>query len=372
MRENFNDNFIEGICRLFGIEGEYRSFELVTNGHINTTFKVYFFRNGEIKDYILQRINSYVFKNPVQVMQNISTVTEYIRREIKSTGISAKRLVLHYQKTANDKYYLIGPSGGFWRCSRFVDGSATYNTTEDPKVIEETGKAFGSFQLQLAHFPVKSLYITIPHFHNTVNRYELFDQAVQADQANRAASVASDIREYKAFEEIATKMYRMQRSKELPLKVTHNDTKCNNVLFDEETRESLCVIDLDTIMPGLVGFDFGDAIRFIANKAKEDESDLTKVGIDLSKYDSFAKGFIGVVKDTLCPAEKDTLALGSITMTLECGLRFLTDYIDGDKYFHVDYPTHNLVRARCQLELAKDMIRHYDEMTAIVKKYCSK
>ena len=244
MRENFNDEYIEAICREFGIEGEYRHFELITHGHINTTFKVFFFRGGEIKDYILQRVNAYVFKNPVQVMDNISTVTEYIRAKIKETGVSAKRYVLHFQKTVSDgKYYYVGPNGGFWRCSRFIDDSDTFGETDDLKVIEETGKAFGDFQLRLADFPAKNLYITIPHFHNTVDRYRLFDEAVKIDEAKRAESVADEIAEYKAFEEVATKMYRMQRNNELPLKVTHNDTKCNNVLFDKKTKEYLCVID---------------------------------------------------------------------------------------------------------------------------------
>lgn len=371
MRENFNDEYIEAICREFGIEGEYRHFELIIHGHINTTFKVFFFRGGEIKDYILQRVNAYVFKNPVQVMDNISTVTEYIRAKIKETGVSAKRYVLHFQKTVSDgKYYYVGPNDGFWRCSRFIDDSDTFGETDDLKVIEETGKAFGDFQMRLADFPAKSLYITIPHFHNTVDRYRLFDEAVKLDEAKRAESVADEIAEYKAFEEVATKMYRMQRNKELPLKVTHNDTKCNNVLFDKKTKEYLCVIDLDTVMPGLVGFDFGDAIRFIGNTCKEDEKDLEKIKLDLGRFEAFTKGFTEKLRDTMTPAEKDTLALGAITMTLECGLRFLTDYLNGDKYFHIDYDDQNLDRSRCQLTLAKDMIRKYDDMVGIVKKYC--
>ena len=368
-QEKFNDDFIESICRKFGVEGEYKYFETLVNGHINSSFKVYFFRNGEIKDYCLQRVNSYVFKKPVEVMDNISTVTEYIREKIKSTGITAKRLVLHFQTADDGKYYLRGPNGGFWRCSRFIDDSTTYNETDDLGIIEECGKAFGDFQLKLADFPVKQLYITIPHFHNTVMRFEAFDNSVKENVAGRADEVKADIGEYKALEETATEMYKMQRRGELPLKVTHNDTKCNNVLFDKGSGQYLCVIDLDTVMPGLVGFDFGDAIRFIANSAKEDEKDLSKVSLDLDKFEAFAKGFIGKVGAELTENEKNTLALGAITMTLECGVRFLTDYLNGDVYFKTEYDEHNLDRARCQLALAKDMIKKQSEMKNIVAKY---
>lgn len=369
IRETFTNNFIEDICREFGIEGDFKYFETITNGHINTSFKVYFYRDGAMKDYCLQRINAYVFKNPREVMENISNVTEYIRDKVKATGVTAKRAVLHFQSTSSGKYYYVGPNGGFWRCSRFIDDSETYNETDDLGVIEEAGKAFGDFQLKLADFPVEKLHITIPHFHNTIMRYEAFEEAVKNDAAQRRGSIEAEIEQYRALKETATEMYKMQRRGELPLKVTHNDTKCNNVLFDKETGEYLCVIDLDTVMPGLVGFDFGDAIRFIANSAEEDEKDLGKVGLDLIKYEAFSKGFTGKLKDAMTTAEKDTLALGALTMTTECGLRFLTDYLNGDVYFKTAYPEHNLDRARCQLALAKDMILKYDKMKAIVGKY---
>lgn len=361
---------IENVCRKFGITGEYSSFELVTNGHINTTYKVYFIRDGEIKDYILQRINTYVFKNPVEVMDNIVGVTEYIRAKIKSTGVSAKRFVLHYQCAESGKYYITDSDGGFWRCCRYIDDSVTFNITSNLKVIEEAGKAFGEFQEYLSDYPVEKLNIAIPHFHNTVMRYENFDNSVQRNAAGRIDGVKSEVAEYKNLEDVATKMYKMQRAGKLPLKVTHNDTKCNNVLFDKDTFEHLSVIDLDTVMPGLVGFDFGDAIRFTANTCDEDEEDVSLVKLDMGKYEAFARGFLSKVGDSLCGVEKDTLALGAITMTVECGLRFLTDYLDGDLYFKTDFKEHNLIRARCQLALAKDMIGRYDEMKAIIGKYC--
>ncbi len=360
---------IERICRRFGIEGEYSSFESLTNGHINTTYKVYFIRDGEIKDYILQRINTYVFKNPIEVMDNIVGVTEYIRKKIKATGISAKRFVLHYQCAESGKYYIEDGEGGFWRCCRYIDDSVTFNITNNLKVIEESGKAFGEFQMHLADFPVENLNIAIPHFHNTVMRYATFDETVSQDVMGRKSGVLSEIEEYKSLENIATEMYKMQKRGELPLKVTHNDTKCNNVLFDKDTFSHLSVIDLDTVMPGLVGFDFGDAIRFTANTCDEDEKDVSLVKLDMKKYEAFTRGFLSMVGKTLSAAEKNTLALGAVTMTVECGLRFLTDYLDGDKYFKTDYPEHNLVRARCQLALAKDMLSRYEEMKNVVEKY---
>lgn len=364
-----NDQQLENVCRNFLIEGEYLSSEIVTTGHINTTYVVYFKTDGEVKDYILQKINTYVFKNPIEVMDNISNITEYIRKKIKKVKATAKRDVLHYSKTAEGKYYYVNDDG-FWRCSRFIDGSVTYNLTSDLFIIEESGKAFGEFQMHLADYPVDKLFIAIPHFHNTVMRYEAFKESIAADSEKRAEKVAAEIQGYLDFEDMATEMYKMQRRGELPLKVTHNDTKCNNVLFDAETGEHLAVIDLDTVMPGLVAFDFGDAIRFTANSASEEETDLTKVYLDMDKYEAFARGFMSKVAPTLSENEKDTMALGAITMTVECGMRFLTDYLNGDKYFAVAYPEHNLDRARCQLALARDMLKKYEDMKSIIKKYC--
>ena len=363
------DRKIEKICRKFGIDGEYLSYELLTNGHINTTYKVHFVRRGEVKDYILQRINVYVFKNPEAVMENIVKVTEYIREKIKATGVSAKRYVLHYQPTENGKYYFVDEKDGFWRCARFIDDSVTFNITDNPTVIEEAGKAFGEFQMYLADFPVQDLNIVIPHFHNTVLRYETFENSVQRNDTGRADGVKVEIQKYLSLKEIATKMYKMQRAGELPLKVTHNDTKCNNVLFDKTTFRHLSVIDLDTVMPGLVGFDFGDAIRFTANTCDEDEKDVSIVKLDMDKFEAFTRGFLSAVGQTLSENEKNTLALGAVTMTVECGMRFLTDYLDGDKYFKISREEQNLDRARCQLALAEDMITRIDEMNEVVDKY---
>ena len=240
---------------------------------------------------------------------------------------------------------------------------------ENEQVVEEAGRAFGEFQMYLADYTVGDLEIVIPHFHNTVNRYEIFKRAIADDLAGRKADVLSEIDGYLALEEIATRLYRMQRAGDLPLRVTHNDTKVSNVLFDDKTLAHLSVIDLDTVMPGLVAFDFGDAIRIAANTGAEDEKDENNIHVDMKKYEAFARGFVPAVKGILTENERRTLALGAVAMTVECGMRFLTDYLDGDKYFRVHYADQNLVRARCHLILARKMIDRLDEMQTIVEKY---
>lgn len=357
------------VCRQFGLKGEYKYYEVINSGHINSTYKVFFFRDGEMKDYIVQRVNTYVFQNPLDVMENIAQVTEYIRAKIKATGVTAKRSVLHYSTTENGNYYTVLDDGGFWRCCRYIDDSISFTQTDDLKIIEESGKAFGKFQTYLADFPVKDLHIVIPHFHNTIKRYEALQEAMEKNVAGRLNEVQDVIAGYKAIEALAIKPYQLQRAGVLPLRVTHNDTKTSNVLFDAKTGEYLAVIDLDTVMPGLVAFDFGDAIRVAASTVDEDEKDLSKVALDLEKYEAFTRGFVRAIGDMLSTDEKNSLALGAIAMTAECGVRFLTDYLDGDKYFRIHYPDQNLARAKCHLALAQDMERKLAKMQEIVNKY---
>ena len=363
------EKLIKSVCEKFCIAGEYKCYETVTSGHINTTYRVYFLRDGAIKDYILQRVNTYVFRNPIDVIENISSVTEFIRDKIKQKQATAKRNVLHYSQTLDGKYYTYMDDGSFWRCCRFIDNSVSFEHTDDLGVVECSGKAFGEFQQYLEDYPVEKLNIVIPHFHNTVMRYENFRKSFAEDIVKRAKGVQDLAEAYADLEEIATRLYRMQKQGTLPLRVTHNDTKTSNILFDADTLENLSVIDLDTVMPGLVAFDFGDAIRVAASTAAEDEKDLSKVALSMEKYEAFTRGFVRQVKNSLTQAEKETLALGAIAMTVECGIRFLTDYLDGDVYFKIHYIGQNLVRAKCQLALAQDMIKHLDEMQAIVDKY---
>ena len=363
------EKLIRDVCNNFSIAGDFRSYEVVTSGHINTTYKVYYFRHGELKDYILQCVNTFVFRDPVGVIENISSVTEYIRARIKERQATAKRSVLHYAKAKDGKFYTIMPDGSFWRCCRYIDDSVCMETTDNLLVVENAGKAFGEFQMYLRDYPVETLNIVIPHFHNTVMRYETFKKAVENDKQGRADSVRELIDGYLELEELATRLYRLQKQGVLPLRVTHNDTKLSNVLFDAKTLEHLSVIDLDTVMPGLVACDFGDSLRVVASTGEEDEQDLDKVALDLEKFDAFSRGFVGKVKDSITQAEKDTLALGAIAMTAECGIRFLGDYLDGDVYFKIHYPDQNLARAKAHLVLARDMVANLEKMQAIVQKY---
>ncbi|MBE7068013.1 MAG: aminoglycoside phosphotransferase family protein [Clostridiales bacterium] len=358
---------LKEVCALFQIKDEFLAWERINSGHINVTYEVRF-QSG--KRYIVQKINTYVFKNPVEMMQNIVSVTEFIRKKMQTSGQEVGRRVLQYLQTVDGNYYVTLKDGSFWRCCHFIERSVSFLKTEDLSVIEEAGKAFGEFQTHLADFPVQDLHIVIPHFHNTVKRYEALYEAVKKDEANRLREVTDILEGYKKLESLATKPYRLYQEKFLPLRVTHNDTKTSNVLFDAETKKRLSVIDLDTVMPGLVAFDFGDAIRISASTAGEDEKDLSKIALDFDKYQALTRGFVKALNGRMTEAETSTLALGALAMTAECGARFLTDYLNGDKYFRIHYPDQNLARAKCHLVLANDMVSKLDKMQAIVDEYC--
>ena len=361
---------ISNLKEKFNIDGNLLDYEIMKSGHINTTLIVRFEIDGKIKEYVFQKINKYVFKNPEDVMENISNVTNFIKDKLKSRGENYSRKVLKFYPSETGKYFSIDDKGDYWRVYKFINKSVSFNETENLEILEETGKAFGEFQQLLEGFPIKQLNIIIPHFHNTVDRYRIFKEVLEINPVGRAKYVKKEIEQFLNLEKVATKMYKMQKKGLLKLRVTHNDTKCNNVLFNEETRKYQCVIDLDTIMPGLIGFDYGDAIRFGANSCSEDETNLDDVYLNFDKFEALTKGFISKVGGVLSQEEKDTLALGAITMTTECGLRFLTDYLGGDKYFKTEYSEHNLDRAKCQLKLAQDMIKNHDKMQAIINLYC--
>ena len=363
MEMNENTKKLIEFANRFGVKGDFDSIEVIDNGHINTTFKLIFNEGGNKKEYILQKINKYVFKQPEVVMSNIIQVTNHIKQK---TSNESRTLNFSFADDGNP--YVIDEYGDYWRVCEFVKNSQTFNEPNDLSIIEQTGEAFGDFQGLLSDFVInENFQETIPNFHNTLSRYNNFRETLAKNPVNRAELVQDEINQYSELEQIATQMYHMQASGELPLRVTHNDTKCNNVLFDKKTGKFLCVIDLDTVMPGLLGFDFGDAIRSISNTAAEDEADLSKVDFDMEKFKAFAKGFLSTVGDRITEKERKTLALGAITMTAECGVRFLTDYLDGDNYFKTAYPEHNLVRARNQLKLAQLMIERKEEMDKAVE-----
>lgn len=345
----------------FRLAGELYAYEVITIGNINATYKVtYKNADGGLKSYLFQRVNTHVFKSPVAIMENIDRVTTYIREKYPD------QITLHYHHTADGLNYYICDDNSFWRVVNYVD-SITFDTSEDLSVIEATGKAFGQFQTRLAGFDGAVLHETIPDFHNTKKRLDTLFAHAEEDPCSRMQEVQAEMEYLASVRDKAGELSVLFAAGEIPKRVTHNDTKCNNVLFDRVTKEPIVVIDLDTIMPGMSMYDFADAVRFIANTAVEDEPDTSRVFFDTAKFRAFANGFIGATGDALEPIEIENLVKASFSITIELASRFLDDYITGDQYFRCVYPKHNLVRTRCQLALAKDIERKWDELTWIVR-----
>ena len=362
------------ICTSFRIPGKFLSYDEIKVGNVNRTYKVNFQQpcqadaandasdarsDAPCKSYMIQRINTYAFKEPVKVMENIDKVTEHIRAK------RPDKVSLHFHHTADRKNY-VSDEHGFWRLFNYVP-SVTYNTTEKLSVIRNAGEAFGEFQMLLGDFDVALLHETIPDFHNTRKRYAKLEEDVRNDPLSKVKEVRAELDWLLLVKEQACRLTDMQQRSELPLRVTHNDTKINNVLFDEATHQPLVVIDLDTVMPGLVGHDFGDAIRFAANFVEEDCPQAEKAGVNLNVFWAFAEGFLKKTAATLTEAEVATLGNSCFTLACELATRFLDDYIVGDKYFKIRSPQHNLERTRCQIALAKDMQVKMDAMNAIVR-----
>ena len=353
------DKLLE-VSRLFRIDYEYLGYETIQMGNVNRTYKVNFrLPEGKEKSFLVQNVNTYAFRNPVGLMENIDKVTEHIRA--KKPG----QLALHFHHTADRKTY-IADGSNFWRMTNYVP-SITYNAVTDLDVVRNAGKAFGEFQMDLADFDITELTETIPGLHNTRQRYETLIRSIREDKAGRAAQVREEIDFLLSVQDTACKLTDLQLAGELPLRVTHNDTKINNVLFNPQDNSAMIVIDLDTVMPGLMGHDFGDAIRFAANYAEEDCRDLDKVGVNLDVFRAFAEGFLSMTAKTMTEKEVETLALSCFVLTAELATRFLADYLDGDLYFNIKSPDHNLVRTRCQIALAKDMLKKMDEMEKVVR-----
>lgn len=326
-------------------------------GHINHTFKVV---TESGMEYILQRVNQYVFHDPKGLMENVGAVTAYLKERVDDP-----RAYLHFIKTKDDQYYYVDEKGEYWRCYEFVGGFCL-EAPETDQDFYESALAFGQFQQMLSDFPAHTLHETIPEFHNTIDRYRKFKEAVARDAAGRAAEVQPEIDFIMAREEEAGTLQRMREAGQLPLRVTHNDTKLNNVLLDKKTRKALCVLDLDTVMPGLSLYDFGDSIRFGAASAPEDEKDLSKMELNLHLFEIYTKGYLKACP-SLTPEEIDMMPMGAKIITLELATRFLADYLDGDCYFKTAYPEHNLVRARAQLKLVADMEAKWEQMRDIVR-----
>lgn len=351
---------LEQVSRLFCIEGTYLGYNTIQVGNVNQTYEVRFLMNDGIeKSFLIQNVNTYAFRHPIELMENIDKVTEHIRR--KKPG----QIALHFHHTADRKIYVIDGEN-FWRMTNFIP-SITHSSVMNSNVVRNAGEAFGEFQMQLSDFDISELYETIPDFHNTRKRYEQLESAIAADPVGRVKQVRGEIDWLMRVREDACRLTDLQQAGELPLRVTHNDTKINNVLFNPDDDSALVVVDLDTVMPGLVGHDFGDAIRFAANMVPEDSEEFQKAGVDLEIFRAFSEGFLGKTSNTLTKNEIDTLALSCPALTVELATRFLADYILGDPYFNIKYPEHNLVRTRCQIALAKNMWEHLSEMEQIVR-----
>ena len=369
--EGADSRSLEDAVYAFGFGNQCSYVKPFGEGHINETYAVYMpDQNGnDVPLYVLQRININVFKNPDQVMDNIFGVTEYLRSIIRRDGGDLDRESLSYIKTKRGDSYFEDEKGQPWRCLHYVPNSVCYQQVEKPEQFYQSALSFGHFLKQLGDYPAESLYETIPQFHDTRKRFRDFEDAQRKDVKNRARLCRQEIDFVLSRKDDCGVLMNQLEEGKLPLRVTHNDTKLNNILFDQDTDKGLCIIDLDTIMPGLAANDFGDSIRFGASTAEEDEQDLDKVHFDISLYDIYVKGYLEMAKDVLTPEEIKSLPWGARLMTLECGMRFLADFLQGDVYFKTAYPEHNLVRARTQFRLVKEMEEQFDEMNKILKKY---
>ena len=341
------------IAEKFAIDGDIKSIEPYGEGHINHTFLV----TTDKRRYILQKMNTDVFKDPYALMKNVCAVTEYLSSIGKET--------LTVINTKDGKPFLEGDI--CYRVYLFIENTVTYQSVSDAVVFKNSGRAFGDFQNCLADFNASVLTETIEKFHDTPDRFRKFKEALDKDVMGRAKDCIPEIKFFLSHAETYSRVATGLENGTIPLRVTHNDTKLNNILMDAVTGEARAIIDLDTIMPGSMLYDFGDSIRFGASTAAEDEKDLSKVHFDIRLFRAYAEGYCGAVKNSITKKEAELLPYGAYLMTSECGMRFLTDYLSGDTYFATKYPEHNLVRARTQIKLASEMEASFPEMNKIIE-----
>lgn len=354
------------VTKEFQMEGSAKSAAGYGSGHINDTFLV----EGD-RPYILQRMNRSIFTHPEEVMENILGVTSFLKEKIEKAGGDSSRETLNVILTKDGKSFYRDAAGEYWRMYNLVEDAVSFDRVESEQDFYESAVAFGNFQQQLWDYPAETLHETIPGFHDTAARYQTFLKAVEEDVCGRAKEVQEEIAFFKERKDVSQVLGKMLAEGKLPLRVTHNDTKLNNIMMDKKTRKGVCVIDLDTVMPGLSVNDFGDSIRFGASTADEDERDLSKVRCDLYLFELYVKGFLKGCGGRLTETEIKMLPMGAKVMTYECGMRFLTDYLQGDVYFKIHREGHNLDRARTQMKLVADMEEKWDRMEQIVSE-CAK
>lgn len=355
----------------FGITGTIVHAEEIHSGNINRTFLVAVDDGDRQKEYVFQKINTFVFKQPEAVMSNILNVTCHIKKKLTEAHGAYDRRVLSFLVGADGKpYYYTASTKHFWRVYEYIDQAVAFDLVEKPVHFYEAGRSFGEFQGWLSDFPAQTLAEIIPNFHNTPVRYETFRRSVEADAVGRRGAVEEEIQFLLAREGECGAITAKLATGEIPYRVTHNDTKINNILFDVDTEKAICVIDLDTVMPGSALYDFGDAVRYGASTAREDERDLSRVTINTELYEQFTKGFLESMGDSMTAAEKALLPQSVKIMALELATRFLADYLDGDLYFKTNSDDHNLVRARTQIQLVRDIEAKWETLQAITAKYC--
>jgi Phosphotransferase enzyme family len=347
--------------RAFAIDGEFAGAAPYGSGHINDSYCAIFERGGASTRYLLQRINHQIFKNPVALMENIERVTAHLATKVADDPDHDRRAMTLIPTRAGGVLY-VDADGNYWRAYRFIGNATTYNSVQSPEQAFQAARAFGEFQRMLADLPAPRLHDTIPDFHNTPKRLAALEQAIAADVAGRAARARQEIEFAMARTSIAARLVEAG----LPERVTHNDTKINNVLLDDATGEGTCVIDLDTVMPGLAAYDFGDMVRTATSPAPEDEQDLSRVNMEFPLFDALARGYLSTAGGFLTPAEKESLAFAGRLITFEIGIRFLTDYLSGDTYFKVHRDGHNLDRCRAQFKLLQSIEFQEDRMAELI------
>lgn len=353
----------------FAIDGEFVSCEPYGSGLINRTYVAVYNEGGRRVRYIVQRINTNLFKNVDGLMNNIKLVTEFNRAEIMKRGGDPDRESLTLVPTKNGGTYFRTEEGDCYRVYVFIENAKGYDVVEKPEHFYESAVAFGKFAMLLDRFDSSKLFEVLPDFHNTVKRFDNFRRSLEADKLNRAKDVKKEIGFALEREKITHTIVDLLASGKMPSRVTHNDTKLNNVLIDTRTDKAVSVIDLDTMMPGSICYDFGDSIRFGCNPCLEDTPETEKVIFNMPLFETYTKGYLSVFGDTITDIERKNLPMGAILMTYECGIRFLTDYLDGDVYFRKTREGQNIDRTRTQFKLVSDMEKRYDEMLSAVEKY---
>ncbi len=357
------------ISNQFAIEGEFVEGEEIQSGHINATYRATFEAgDGSQHRYILQRINEKVFKDPLAVMRNVECVTRHINWKVLRVKKDLGGQTLNLYPGRGGRFWVAGPGGGIWRCYNCIEGCHTYDIVENTRQAFQAARAFGSFQDLVSDLPADELEETIPDFHNTRKRYQRLMEVAEADPCGRAGSVAAELEFVQRHEKDVDRVLDGLDTGEIPQRITHNDTKINNVMIDEETDEAVCVIDLDTVMPGSVLYDFGDLVRTAVSPAAEDEQDLSKVVMRMPMFEALVEGYLESAKDFLKEGEAELLAFSAKLITLEIGIRFLTDHLEGDVYFKTKRPDHNLDRCRTQLKLVEQIDAQLPQMETFVRK----